>query len=307
MVQEELRESERDRWRVVVFTNLPGGVFYTVLDDLLPRLGHTIVGVVTTPGPKRRRSRGYLDVVGAVRSGVDVIVSNHPDRWAAMLAPLRPDLIISGSFPWRIPADVLALPRLGAINVHPALLPKHRGPNPVRWALRNGDPAVGMTVHRTAADFDTGAILAQSSVPIDDDEQGEAILAKLADLIPIVVRQALERIARGDPGEPQDDAHASYAGEFEDAWREIDWRQPARTVHNQVRSWSVFGDGSDGAWAEIDGAVLRIAQTRLLPEQGLGSAVPGTRLGRDEERLIVQCGDGPIEIVTWTDAGNGAA
>ena len=128
-----------ERWRVVVFTNLPGGVVYRQMDELLRRLGHPIVGVVTTPGPRRRRSRGYLDVVAAVRPGVDVLVSNPPERWAAMLAPLRPDLIVSGSFPWLIPDEVLALPRLGAINLHPALLPKGRGPNPIRWAIRNGE------------------------------------------------------------------------------------------------------------------------------------------------------------------------
>src|SRR5215210_2175981 len=88
-----------------------------------------------------------------------VVVFTTPERWAAMLAPLRPDLIISRSFPWRIPADVLALPRLGAINGHPALLPKYRGPNPLRWALRNGDTELGYTVHWTTSDFDTGSIL----------------------------------------------------------------------------------------------------------------------------------------------------
>lgn len=306
-MDQEFQVPDPERWRIVVFTNLPGGVFYTVLDDLLPRLGHTIVGVVTTPGPKRRRSLGYLDVVRAVRPGVDVIVSNRPERWAAMLAPLRPDLIISGSFPWRIPADVLELPRLGAINVHPALLPKYRGPNPIRWALRNGDTAVGMTVHRTTADFDTGAILAQSSIPITESEPGEAILDRLAALAPQLIQRALERIARGEFGDPQNDDLASYAGEFDDAWGELDWSQSARTVHNQVRSWNVFRDQSDKAWARIDGEVIRVAQTRLLPEQGPSPSTPGTILHRNEERLVVQCGDGPLEIVTCRAAAPGAA
>jgi methionyl-tRNA formyltransferase len=289
-----------ESWRVVVFTNLPGGVVYTVLDDLLRRLGHSVVGVVTTPGPKRRRSRGYLGVVAAVRPSVDVIVSNHPRRLAAMLAPLQPDLIISGSFPWRLPADVLALPRLGAINMHPSLLPRYRGPNPFRWALRNGDAEIGFTVHWTAADFDTGPILAQDRIAISDDDEGSAILGRLSALFPGVVQQALERIARGEPGEQQDETQASYAGEFDDAWRVIDWRQPARTIHNQVRSWSVFSDGTDGAHGEIDGEILQIAKTRLPIDSGSSAAAPGTLLLRDDETLLVQCGNGPIEIVAWS-------
>ncbi|MBW3633556.1 MAG: methionyl-tRNA formyltransferase [Chloroflexi bacterium] len=297
--------SAPERWRVVVFTNLPGGGVYTLLDGVMRQLGHAIVGVVTTPGPKRRRSRGYLDVVATVRPGVDVLVSNHPERWAAMLAPLRPDLIISGSFPWRIPIDVLALPRLGAINVHPALLPKYRGPNSIQWALRNGDRELGMTVHRTAFDFDTGPILAQGSVTIGDDERGDVLLGRLLDLAPGLVRQALERIARGEPGEPQDEAQASYAGLFEDAWRRIDWSRPAREIHNQVRSWSLFGDGTDWAEGDIDGAVLQIGTTRLLSPEETLTAVPGTVLQREGNGLVVQCGDGPIEIVAWNPVAAG--
>ena len=111
--------------------------------EVVRPLGHRVVGVVTSPGPKRRRSPAYLEVVAAVPPGVDVIVSNHPERWAAMLAPLRPDLIISGGFPWRIPAEVLALPRLGAINFHrrpPAAAPR---PERDRWAFRWTTPRRG--------------------------------------------------------------------------------------------------------------------------------------------------------------------
>ena len=95
-----------ESWRIVVFTNIPGGVIYSLVDEIVRPLGHRVVGVVTSPGPKRRRSPTYLEVVAAVSPGVDVIVSNHPERWAAMLAPLKPDLIISGGFPWRIPSEL---------------------------------------------------------------------------------------------------------------------------------------------------------------------------------------------------------
>src|ERR687896_463080 len=159
-----------DSWRIVVFTNMPGGMIYSLVNEVVRPLGHRVVGVVTSPGPKRRRSAAYLEVVAAVSPGIDAIVSNHPERWAAMLAPLHPDLIVSGGFPWRIPADVLALPRLGAINLHPALLPRYRGPAAVEWALRNGDAEMGFTVHRLSPDFDTGPILAQARIPIADED-----------------------------------------------------------------------------------------------------------------------------------------
>ena len=291
-----------ESWRIVVFTNMPGGMIYSLVDEIVRPLGHRVVGVVTSPGPKRRRSPTYLEVVAAVSPGVDVIVSNHPERWAAMLAPLRPDLIISGGFPWRIPADVLALPRLGAINFHDALLPRHRGPNATGWAFRMGDAETGLTIHRLTPEFDTGPVLAQARVPITDDDNSSTLIAKLVDRAPELLRQALERVARGEEGDLQDESQATEAGLFEDTWRIIDWSQPAWTIHNQVRGWVGFRDIPAGALGEIDGETLQITKTRLVADGPTkqGPAPPGTVVRRDGGALVVQCGDGAIEILTWT-------
>jgi methionyl-tRNA formyltransferase len=291
-----------ESWRIVVFTNMPGGMIYSLVNEVVRPLGHRVVGVVTSPGPKRRRSPTYLEVVAAVPPSVDVLVSNHPARWAAMLAPLHPDLIISGGFPWRIPADVLALPRLGAINFHDALLPRHRGPNATGWAFRMDDTETGLTIHRITAEFDTGPVLAQVRVPITDDDNLSTLIAKIVDHAPGLLRQALQRVARGEEGEPQDESQATEAGLFEDAWRIIDWSQPARTIHNQVRSWVGLRDIPLGALGEIDGETLQITRTRLVPAGTTNqeSAPPGTVLRRDGERLVVQSGDGPIEILAWS-------
>ena len=64
-------------------------------------------------------------------------------------------------FPWKVPADALAVPKLGWLNGHPSLLPRHRGPVPLAWAIRNGDEDFGITFHRMDAELDTGPILAQ--------------------------------------------------------------------------------------------------------------------------------------------------
>lgn len=108
-------------------------------------------------------------------------------------------------------------------------------------------------------------------------------------------------MARGDPGDPQDESQATEAGLFENTWRVIDWGQPARTIHNQVRSWIGWRDIPPGALGEIDGETLQITKTRLLPaEPGDRESAPaGTVLRRDGEQLVVQCGDGPLEILAW--------
>jgi methionyl-tRNA formyltransferase len=288
-------------WRVVVFTNVPNGVVYHLVDQVVRPLGHRIVAIVTSAGPKRRRSTSYLDVVGAAPPGVDVLVSNHPERWAAIVSAWQPDLIISGGMPWRIPEDVLAIPRMGAINMHPSLLPRHRGPSAVEWAFRSGDAEIGFTIHRLSPEFDTGPILAQTRIPIDDDDDVHALLAKLGPAGPGLLQHALERVARGDPGDPQDESQATYAGLFEDEWRVIDWSRPARTIHNQVRSWTGMLGSRKGAIGELDGEHIVVEKTRLLTAGAHGSnGGPGTVVSRTDDQCVVQCGDGPLAILKWS-------
>jgi methionyl-tRNA formyltransferase len=287
-----------DGWRVVVITNIGGALIYHALNQILPALGHRIVGVVTSPGPERRRSTGYLDVVAAVDPNIDVLVSNHPARWAAMVAPLQPDLIICGGMPWRLPGDLIALPRLGAINIHPALLPRHRGPSPFEWVFRMGDAETGLTIHRIAADFDTGAILAQGRVPVEDDDDFHSLIDKFMPIFPGLMIEALKRVARGDPGDPQDESRATYAGLPDADWQPIDWRQPARTIHNQIRSLSILRDPCGGIGA-IDGRPARVTRTQLLPPEPANNRPPGSVLRRDGDALVIQCGDGPLAILAW--------
>ena len=219
-----------------------------------------------------------------------------------MLAPLQPDLIISGGFPWRIPADVLALPRLGAINLHDALLPRYRGPSAVEWAFRNGRRETGMTIHRLTPEFDTGPILAQARIPISRRRRHRLAPGKFDPMVPASSAGPGTRRA-GRAGEPQDESQATDAGLFDDAWRVIDWSRPARKIHNQVRSWVGLRDIPAGRSGTSTARRLQITKTRLLPERGSLRASPGTVLWRDGERLVVHSGDGPIEIVAWSRPG----
>jgi methionyl-tRNA formyltransferase len=292
-----LRTSPTTSWRVVLFTDIPGAMAYHLVSDSILSLGHRIVGVVTTPGPKSRRTMDYLDTVAAVLPGIDTIVSSHPKRLAAMVAPLQPDLIISAGYRWLLPPDLIALPRLRAINLHPSLLPRHRGPHPLEWTFRSGDAEAGFTVHELGSGFDTGPVLSHATVPVDDDDDIESLIQRLFPIVPGLIAAALERLARGESGDPQDESAATYAGPFESAWRTIDWSRPARDIHNQVRSWSGMRGIEAGAIGEIDGHPLAIHRTRLITGRDYQFARPGSLLAFPEPGTFIQCGDGPIEIL----------
>lgn len=206
-----------------------------------------------------------------------------------MLSALDPDLAISGGFPLRIPEDALAVPRLGIVNGHPALLPRYRGPNPIGWALRNGDRELGFTFHRMDADFDTGRILAQGAAPLAGVERAEDVLRTLFGVATSLLPRALERVAADDPGDPQGEEEAGYAGFFEPEYAEIDWRWSAAEVHRQVRAWwfAAARDGVRGPLAELDGRRVLVQRTRLDAAEG------GKR---------VECADGPIWVLETAPA-----
>ncbi len=145
--------------------------------------------------------------------GVSLLFARDKEAVAPLLRGLEPDLVLCWGFGWKLPQEALDVPRLGSVNHHPALLPRHRGPIPLSWALRENDGTFGMTWHRMDAELDTGAILAQKTVPIEDDwttieEMGPTLLQAAFELLP----QVFERLAAGDPGDPQPTEGVSWAG-----------------------------------------------------------------------------------------------
>ncbi len=293
-------------WRVVLCTNIP--FIPPLIRSSLEDLGHRLEAVVTTPGPRTRRSHDYLEVVANVSPGIDTIVTNRMSRLAPLLTPFEPDLMIVAGFPWLFPPEVIALPPRGAVNVHPSLLPRHRGPYPIEWAFRDGDTQTGLTLHELGAEFDTGAILSQLVIPIEDDDDNASIIARLIENIPDLIRDGLTRISSGSPGTPQEEGQATEARLFEEDYRFIDWTQPARTIHNQVRSWTGFRGVDAGAIGTVDGTQRIILRTRLAPASDTSDATPGTLLAEGNGELLVQCGDGPLTVTEWIvlDDGTGA-
>lgn len=273
-------------WRIVAICSIK-----PLADGLIGRLrelGHEPVALLA---PRRLGGRPvppHLELTDAsAPGGLDLLLARDKHAIEPLLRAYEPDLMLCWGFPWKIPQAALEVPRLGSVNMHPALLPRHRGPIPLAWALRDGDPVWGQTWHRMDAELDTGNLLAQGTVPIEDDdvdiaEFGARLQVGALELLP----QALERVAAGDPGDPQPLEGASWAGHFEDDdYVRVDWSQPARLIHNQVRAWHLtFGmSGLRAPIAELDGKDVVVLQTRLTD--------PGAGARR------VECGDGPVWLV----------
>jgi methionyl-tRNA formyltransferase len=222
--------------------------------------------------------------------GVDVLIARNKWSIEPLLRAVRPDLVLCFGFPWLIPPDALAVPRLGVVNMHPALLPRHRGPIPTSWAVRAGDDTYGVTWHRMDAEFDTGNILAQASVPMEPDDSdirvvGPRLIRAAVEILPRV----FERIAAGDPGDPQNaTGDEPYAGWFGEDYAEIDLSRAAIDVDRQVRAWSLVGPGPLVApVTTLDGRRIVVKRTSL------------TDPGAVDGAIRLEAADGPVWILAW--------
>jgi methionyl-tRNA formyltransferase len=265
------------------------------LDAQFRELGHELVGVITMRND--RRPDRFAALVGDMPAQVDVAVPGTPHRVAPLLRAFEPDLAVCMGFGWRIRPDALAVPRLGILNSHPSLLPRWRGPNPFGWTFRGGDSEAGYTFHLMDADFDTGPILAQGAMPIDDDDTIQTLFFERSrELTGDLLARAIARLESGDRGDPQSSDGALHAPVFEDEYTEIDWTQPARDVHNQVRAWFIPSvSGIMGALTTLAGTRVRVLKTQLA--NGGVEAKPGAILDVEGKTLLVQCGDAPIRIL----------
>jgi methionyl-tRNA formyltransferase len=152
---------------------------------------------------------------------------------AERIAALRPDAICVACFPYRLPQDIIRIPRLGSLNVHPSLLPDNRGPDPLFWTFRRGDAFTGVTIHLMDAGLDTGPILLQKRLEVPDGISELLLEQQLAGCGAELLREALTGLAAGrvQPAPQENDQATQYpfpdSGDFL-----ITPERPARWAYN---------------------------------------------------------------------------
>lgn len=240
-------------------------------DDLL------VVSQPDRPAGRRLQPRATPITTFAREHGIRVSTPGRlrSEEARDVLRSFRPDGLLLVAYGQLVPQDLLDLGGRPPLNVHPSLLPRHRGAAPVAGTIMAGDSNGGITLMVMTAELDAGPIVAQWPVALTGRETTPELEARLADLAAEVVPPALERWAAGDtPTMPQDDSAASLVRPFtrRDGW--IDWSAPAVEIDRQVRALQPW----PGAWTTIDDRRIHIRRARPVAgvdDVPVGALLPG--------------------------------
>lgn len=275
-------------------------VFFGTPDFAVPTLaalvdaGRPPVRVVTQPSRPVGRGQKIQDPPVAAWARERGLPVTQPEKvrdpaFLAGMKELAPDVAVVVAFGQIFPRDLLALPRLGCVNVHASLLPRWRGAAPIQAAIAAGDERTGVTTMLMEAGLDTGPMLLEEETEIGPGETAEALSRRLAEMGGRLLVRTLERLERGDlEPRPQDPAAATYAPRLTREDGRVDWTRPAREIADRLRAFTPW----PGQSAMLGGEPVKLVRVEVLQEST--EAMPGTWLGMRDGRLAVACGGGSV-------------
>ncbi|HOZ49171.1 MAG TPA: methionyl-tRNA formyltransferase [Candidatus Hydrogenedentes bacterium] len=286
-------------------------VFFGTPELALPSLAavaqrHEVAAVVCQPDRPQGRSKQPVPPptkVWAEEHGIPVHqpVKLNDGAFQAWIEAERPDVSVLVAYGRILKQPILGVPPHGFINMHPSLLPRHRGPSPIQTAILEGDTVTGITIMRLDAGTDTGDILLQEEMPIGPDDTTDSLSERLAKAGAGLLVEGLDRIATGAAVfTPQDHERATVTYRFDKAMGRVDWTQPATRIHNLVRAaypWPM-------AQCELRGNVCKIHRSAVVPEET--DASPGTVARVEKDRMLVATGKGLLAIVEFQPPGKRA-
>ena len=263
--------------------------------------GHEVVGVVTRIDKPAGRGKVLTPPavkIAAEQSNITVFQPKRVRERSSVEAieAMEPDVIVVAAYGQILPREILALPKFGCVNIHASLLPAYRGAAPINWAIISGETRAGITIMQMDEGLDTGAILAQESVPIDPRDTTGTLTEKLSELGSWLIVDTLSRIEVGGlTAVPQDNGKASMAPLLKKADGLIDWTMSAREIHNRVRGLTPW----PGAHGYLDGKVIKVLGTEVAE----GTGEPGALYEQDRNGLAIGTGNGLLRIVTIQPEG----
>ena len=246
------------------------------------------------PGGRGLRPQVPAIKVWAMKHGVQIA---QPDslrngEFSQWISRQHVDLSVVLAFGRILPPDLLRASRLGCVNLHASLLPRHRGAAPIPWSILSGDNETGVSLMQMDEGLDTGPVLVQHRIVIDPRESTGSLTERISKLCAHVAEIEIPRYVQGElKGVPQDTAMATWAPPIRASDRQLDFNQPAILVDSRVRAMSP----SPGAITSCRGRLLRILEAKPLASDSGGE--PGCVTLTHDRRILVATRAGSLELI----------
>lgn len=265
---------------------------------------HAVVGLVTQPDREHRgRIHPHPLKEAALAAGVPVLQPARINSAESLqaLRDLQADIFVVAAYGQILSARLLAIPRLGAINLHGSLLPKYRGAAPVQYAILQGERETGVTIFQIEPELDAGPVYGMVRTEIGATETSGELHDRLAELAVPLTLEVLKGLEAGTlVGAPQDSSQVTKAPKISKQSGLIEWRRTAREIDCHVRgmqpwplAWTFFPTASGKLQRLI---ILSLQPVQTHGEQ-LNNGAPGTVLRPTPQRLLVQTLDTPVELL----------
>jgi methionyl-tRNA formyltransferase len=261
---------------------------------------HEVVLVVSKPDRPvgRHKEMTSPPVIEAARR--HVLPCEQPkglkgEQAVAVLVESGAEIAVVVAYGKLIPPDLLGVPPRGFVNLHPSLLPRHRGPSPIQWALVCGDRTTGVTTIELDEGMDTGPILFQERLTITDGDTAETLSPRLAELGAALVVRTLDAFEEGrvEP-RPQPDDGSNVTPMLRRSFAKVDWGMPSRQLVNRLRGFTPW----PGLYTKFRGGRLKIFGLEELRPAPPGKQAPGTVLEAGSAGIVVRCGRGSAVLIT---------
>jgi methionyl-tRNA formyltransferase len=259
--------------------------------------GHELLACVT--GPDKPRGRGMKISVPPIKQ--IALERNIPclqpaslkDKdIAGILRSYKADIFVVVAYGRLLTQEILDIPQMLCMNVHGSLLPKYRGAAPINWAILNGNKETGVTVQKMALKLDTGDVIAQEKMSIDDNENADELRKRMALVGAKLLVKVLKQHSLGQFSlSPQAETLATYAPKLTKAMGKIDWKCQARSIMDQVRGLQPW----PGAHIFYNGKMLKITQAQMSAED-IGQFSPGQVIKIGKNGFHVACHDKALLI-----------
>lgn len=227
--------------------------------------GENMVGVVTQPDkPKGRGLKLSVSPVKELAQQKKLKIlqpEKAKDRiFISEIRLLAPELIVVVAYGKILPKEILDIPKHGCFNVHASLLPKYRGAAPIQWAIMNGEKETGISIFKLQESLDTGDVLLQKKVPIDDNDTSTTLSIKLFDEAAKLLIESLKTLKSDNVKMiKQNDKEATYAPTLKKELGVIDWKQTAKKIYDKIRAL----DQWPGAYTYYMGKILKILRCEM--------------------------------------------